>query len=83
MKNEKIRHLSEWQDSKHIKRNDANQIKIRTKNNNYEFYINNQFVFKKNLERYNDVLTSGNFVLPWEKYSSHGRLYLYFNRKRI
>ncbi|MAQ31357.1 MAG: hypothetical protein CMD26_01295 [Flavobacteriales bacterium] len=61
LRNEKMRHLSEWKDSKHIKRNDANQIKIRTKDNNYEFYINNQFVFKKNLERYNDVLTNGNF----------------------
>ncbi len=61
LKNEKIRSLTgEWSDSEHIRRNDKNEITIRTINNDYEFYINGKFLFKKNLNRLKEIV-SGRF----------------------
>ena len=61
LKNEKMKNLISWTDSKHLKRNDVNEIIIKTHNNKYEFFINGQFVFKKNLVRLKESITSGNF----------------------
>ena len=61
LKNEKLKHLVNWTDSKQLNRNDVNEIIIKTKNNKYEFYINGQLELRKNLERLKENLNSGKF----------------------
>jgi len=62
LKNESIRSLTgDWKFTENLKRNDKNEIIIKTKHNKYEFYINGAFEFRKNLERFKDSLTNGKF----------------------
>ena len=61
LKDERIKSLIDWTDSKQLKRNDVNEITIRTKDNRYEFFINGKFEFKKNLDRLKENIHSGSF----------------------
>ncbi len=61
LKNEKVKNLINWTDSKQLKRNDVNEIMIKTQDHKYDFFINGQFVFKKNLERFKESITNGSF----------------------
>jgi len=62
LKNDKLRNLTDgWVFTDNLKRNEVNEIIIKTKDNTYDFYINDNFTFTKNLHRLADVLDFGDF----------------------
>ena len=62
LKNEKLRSLTgDWKYTENLRRNDKNEIIIKTKNHQYEFYINGVFEFRKNLAKFQESLEHGDF----------------------
>ena len=82
LKNEKIKNITDWIDSKQLKRNDVNEILIKTKNNRYEFFINGKFVLKKNLDRLKETINSGNFGFYLGKHTQAMINYLHISAEK-
>ena len=62
LKNGKLKNITQdWIFTDHLKRNETNEIAIKTKGNIYEFYINNEFTFSKNLNTIKNHFNSGDF----------------------
>jgi len=66
-KDSKNRHLTyskddDWIKSENLKKNERNEIRIKSKENKFEFYINGEFEFKIDLNRKRiDSLSAGRF----------------------
>lgn len=62
LKNGKLKNLTQdWVFADHLKRNETNEIIIKTKGNIYEFFLNNEFTFSKNLNNLKNNFNSGDF----------------------
>ena len=62
LKNDKLRSLTDgWVFTENLKRNEVNEIIIKTRDSQYDFYINDKFTFTKNLRKLENVLSFGDF----------------------